>query len=260
MPCIVVNGARHYYRLEGNPSRNPLILVHPIGADHSIWDKVVPLLLEDFHVLRYDLRGHGGSEATSGDYSIELLSRDLLEIATQVGLQSFSLCGISVGAMTAVHAAATAAGRVKGLIVCSAAPRMNPPPGGWNQRAAGARANGMTSLVNGMVERMFSAEHRATSDPQIDSLRTVFLRTDAEGYASCVAVLRDADLVPVLGSVRAPTLVVTGTRDPLIAPAAAEGFVNGISKADVQAIEAGHFPVVEAPEVFAKLAADFLSR
>ena len=105
MPQILSNGASHYYRLEGNPSRAPLILVHPIGADHSLWDLAVPYLLPHFQVLRYDLRGHGGSMSTPGEYSVDLLANDLLGLADEIGWSKFSVCGISVGGMTAARAA-----------------------------------------------------------------------------------------------------------------------------------------------------------
>jgi 3-oxoadipate enol-lactonase len=253
MPQLSLKGARHYYRLEGIPSRAPLVLVHPIGADLSFWDLAVPCLLPQFQVLRYDLRGHGGSEATPGEYSIDLLAEDLLDIATAVGWKEFSSCGVSVGAMTAARAAALSPARVKSLVICSAAPHMHAPPGGWDARAATARADGMKALAGPMVERMFSAAFRETGNPHIETLRTVFLSTAPEGYASTVAVLRDADLADSLPGITAATVVVTGTTDPLVPAAASAAFTEGIAGATHVEIDAGHFPPVEAPERFAQL-------
>lgn len=260
MPHINLNGARHYYRLEGVPSRTPLVLVHPIGADHSLWDLTVPYLLEHFQVLRYDLRGHGGSEATQGEYSIELLANDLLSIATAVGWNEFSVCGVSVGGMTATRAAALAQERVKNLVICSAAPHMHAPPGGWDARAQTALSSGLQSLAGPMVERMFSQSFRATGHPHVETLRTVFLTTAPEGYASTVAVLRDADLDSSLAAVMARTLIVTGDSDPLVPTAVGAAFKKGIAGASHQEINTGHFPPVEAPEVFAKLVIEHVTR
>ena len=180
------NGASHYYRLEGNPSLTPLILAHPIGADHSLWDLAIPYLLPHFQVLRYDLRGHGGSAATPGEYFVDLLANDLLGLADEIGWSKFSVCGISVGGMTAARVAALAPERVEKLVVCSASSHMPPPPGGWDARAETARTNGLDALAASMVERMLSAEFRATGHPHIDTLRTVFLTTHREGYASVI--------------------------------------------------------------------------
>lgn len=229
------------------------MLVHPIGADHSLWDLVVPYLLPHFQVLRYDLRGHGGSEATPGEYSIEGLANDLLEIATAVGWSEFSVCGVSVGGMTAAKAAALAPERIKKLAICSAAPHMHAPPGGWDARAHTARTSGLETLAGPMVERMFSGAFRATGNPHIETLRTVFLSTDPAGYASTVAVLRDADLVDALPAITASTLILTGKADPLVSAAAGIAFKEGITGARHEEIDAGHFPPVEAPERFAAL-------
>jgi 3-oxoadipate enol-lactonase len=259
MPQLTLNAARHYYRLEGAPSRAPLVLVHPIGADHSLWDLLVPHLLSQFQVLRYDLRGHGGSEATTGEFSIELLADDLLAVASAVGWNEFSVCGVSVGGMTAAKAAALAPKRIKSLIVCSAAPHMHAPPGGWDARAATARTSGLQSLAGPMVERMFSPAFRESAHPHIETLRNVFLSTNPEGYASTIAVLRDADLRGALRGIKAPTLIVTGKHDPLVPALAGTALSMEIVGSRHEELAAGHFPPVEAPEQFASLLFNHLS-
>lgn len=255
MPLLSLRGARHYYRLEGSPTRPFLMLVHPIGADLSLWDKATPHLLEHFRVLRYDLRGHGGSETTPGPYDIELLSDDLLGMASAMGWEQFSVCGVSIGAMTAVKAASKATDRVKSLVVCSATPHMHAPPGGWDARAASARSTGMGPLAGAMAERMFSAPFRETGDPHVETLRTVFLQMDPEGYASSIAVLRDTDLSDTLASVTASTLLATGKYDPLVPPTATAAFKSGIAHSTHVEFDAGHFPPVEAPRHFAEVVA-----
>ena len=41
----------------------PLVLLHGVGLDHTLWDDLAPLLAPDFEVLRYDLLGHGAAPA-----------------------------------------------------------------------------------------------------------------------------------------------------------------------------------------------------
>jgi pimeloyl-ACP methyl ester carboxylesterase len=119
MPTILVNDARHYFRLGGRPGSPRLVLVHPVGADHSLWDKVVASLTRHFQVLRYDLRGHGGSDVTPGEYSVDLLANDLLTLTTRLGWERFALCGLSLGALTSLQAAALAPGRIESLMVAA---------------------------------------------------------------------------------------------------------------------------------------------
>ena len=96
--------------LRGAPLLPPRRLAHAFVPHARASDRrrsivvgqVVPHLLEHFQVLRYDLRGHGETETTSGPYDIELLSDDPLSMASAMGWEQFSVCGISIGAMTAV--------------------------------------------------------------------------------------------------------------------------------------------------------------
>ena len=251
MPIFQAQGLRHYARLEGRPDATPLLLLHPIGADHSLFDKVVPLLLPRFQVFRPDLRGHGGSEVPAQDCTLTDLACDVLALTQQLGWGRFAACGVSLGGLAVLRAAIDAPQRVSGLALCSSAAVMAPPPGGWDQRAAVAREQGLAGLAPGMVERMFSAVHRSRHDPQVETLRRVFLHTHPEGYARCVAVLRDADLRPDLHCVQAPTLVMHGALDGLITPEKIDVLLSGIPGARLRRFDCGHFPPVEAPEAFA---------
>ena len=71
MPYVVTDGVRHYYRLTGTAGRPVVMLSHSLGLDHGMWDPQAVDLERHFQVLRYDLRGHGASDAPAGEYSIE---------------------------------------------------------------------------------------------------------------------------------------------------------------------------------------------
>ena len=90
MPFATIHNARMFYRLQGNAGRPVLILSHSISTDHAMWDLQVEDLLPHFQILRYDTRGHGASDATAGEYSIEMLGKDILALADAVG--DFAIC------------------------------------------------------------------------------------------------------------------------------------------------------------------------
>lgn len=261
MPSFAATGARLYYRLEGRPGLPRLLLLHPVGADHSLFDAVVPALLETHQVLRPDLRGHGGSQSPAAQaYRIEDLAGDVLALCDALGWSQFSVCGVSLGAMTALQMAVQAPTRVQALVICSAAARMpEPPAGGWDARITAAKAQGIATQAGGMVERMFSADFRATQAPAIGTFTTVFEQTDPVGYANCLAVLRDADLRPHLPQLSMPALVVNGSQDALIQPAAIEALTQGLPHARRVVLETGHFPLVEAPGAFVAAVKPFLA-
>lgn len=240
----------HSERTEG--SGRPLLLVHPIGASLRFWDDLLPHLGARMPVLRYDLRGHGQSAVTPGDYRLEQLADDLLDVADAQGLDRFDLCGVSIGGMVALAVAARAPGRVHRLVVSSSAPRVAPPPNGWDGRREAALQGGMAPLAGPMAERMFSASFRTSGHPTVGALRAVFEGMSPVGYAGACAVLRDADLTPQLAQVQAATLVVSGLQDPLCPPEKAQALADALPRATHVSLDCGHFPPVEQPAAFAQ--------
>jgi len=259
MPMLGINGIRHYYRLEGHADFPVLVLLHPIGADHSIWDLVVPALTQQFRVLRYDLRGHGGTDSPAGECDLQQLTDDLLALTSALRLPRFCLGGVSLGAMVALQAAANAPERVSALLLCSTGARIAPPPGGWNQRAKAALDLGMEALAGPMVARMFSETYRQRGVPSLETLRTVFTHTDPAGYAACCAALRDADLSHTLSQVKAPALVVSGILDPLVQASQMQVLAAGLSRGEHLELSCGHYPMVELPEPFAHAVIQFMA-
>jgi len=252
LPYLQLTAGRTYFRLEGDPGLPVLALLHPIGADHSLWDKVVPSLLPTFQVLRPDLRGHGGSDVALGECSVEALADEFVQLCDQLDLTSVHLCGISLGGMVAATVAARHPKLVGKLVLCSTASRLPPPPGGWGGRAAAAIEQGMAAFADGMIHRMVSPTHLAKSDPAVATLRTVFLRTDPRGFAGACAVLRDVDLSKVLPAVEADTLVITGDGDALMPPDTARTLLSNVKSGKHVRLSCGHFPPLEEPEAFVR--------
>ena len=75
LPFATIHNTRMFYRLQGNPGRPVLVLSHSISTDHAMWDLQAGNLLPYFQILRYDTRGHGASDVTAGEYTIEILGQ-----------------------------------------------------------------------------------------------------------------------------------------------------------------------------------------
>ncbi|RMI29489.1 SDR family oxidoreductase [Nocardia stercoris] len=66
--------------------RETVVLVHGWPDDHHLWDRVVPLLADRYHVVTYDTRGHGRSTRTdrTADYRISEYANDFFAVADAV--------------------------------------------------------------------------------------------------------------------------------------------------------------------------------
>jgi len=248
MPRFSYAGLLHHFRAEGDRRLPAILLLHPVGADMALWDRVAHRLLAHAYVIRPDLRGHGGTDTPAQPFMVDDLAQDAVALADVLELDTFTVAGVSLGAMVALKLASLMPHRVAGLVTCSTAPRMAPPPDGWDARIAAAVNGGMAPLADGMVARMFSTDFIASKDPYIATMRTVFEYTDPIGYGHGLRVLRDADLWPDLPSITCPVLVVAGARDPLIGKDIAERLASSLPRGELLTLDCGHFPPVEAPD------------
>ncbi|TJX14488.1 MAG: 3-oxoadipate enol-lactonase, partial [Mesorhizobium sp.] len=82
----VGDGTRIAYRFDGDSGKPVLVLSNSIATTLRMWDGQVGELARHFRVLRYDFRGHGGSSAPVGAYSLDRLGRDVIELIDALGL------------------------------------------------------------------------------------------------------------------------------------------------------------------------------
>jgi 3-oxoadipate enol-lactonase/4-carboxymuconolactone decarboxylase len=258
MPFASVNNTRLFYRLEGSQGRPVLVLSHSLGCDLGMWDPQMADFLEHFQVLRYDTRGHGASEAPGGDYSIDHLGSDVIELAGAAGIKQFAFCGVSMGGAVGLWLAARHPGSLTAVVLANTSPRFD--AAGLEARRQAVLANGIASVADAVLGRFFSPETLERS-VHAASMRRVLLATSPAGYAACCAALRDFDIRPSLHAIKTPTLVIGGERDAST-PWHAHGavLVTEIAGAQSARIESAHLSNIEYPRQFAAAVLEFLLR
>ena len=258
MPFAAINGNLLFYRLEGNDNCPVLVLVHSLGVDNNLWDREVQSLLSRYRVLRYDLRGHGASDAPPGDYTIEMLGRDLLGLVDSLSIQRFAFCGISIGGFIGQWLGAHAGDRLRGLVLANTSPNAG-PASNWDTRRQTVLTGGMKAIADAFVERSFLAETVARSEPRVATLRRTFLGTKPAGYAGCCAAIREMDQTALLEKIRLPTLVISGDKDiPLPWESHGAVLAREIPEARSVLLPAGHLSNIDRPELFLAALTDFL--
>src|SRR5436190_17510414 len=90
------------FRVEGPDAAPALLLSNSLGTTLEMWDAQVAEWSRTYRVIRYDTRGHGGSQVPSGDYTIDALGRDALAVLDAAGAATARVCGISLGGLTAM--------------------------------------------------------------------------------------------------------------------------------------------------------------
>jgi 3-oxoadipate enol-lactonase/4-carboxymuconolactone decarboxylase len=258
LPFANVNGTRIFYRLEGQSSRPLLVFSHSIGTDHAMWAPQAADLLPHFHILRYDTRGHGASDASAGEYSVELLGRDILAVADLLNVDKFAYCGLSLGGAIGQWLGAHAFDRLTKLVLANTSPQFT-PRSNWETRIKMVGDGGMSSVVDIAMQRFFSADVLAQNEPYVGSIKSVFLGTNPVGYLGCCAALRDFDSRPWLSQIHVPTLIITGDRD-VSTPWDGHGEIlaSQIPGAQSLRLPAAHLSNLERPRSFTAALLGFL--
>ncbi|HEX2377255.1 MAG TPA: 3-oxoadipate enol-lactonase [Gaiellales bacterium] len=239
---------RVHHRIDG--AGPGLLLVNSLGTALDLWEPQVAPLAARFRLIRYDQRGHGGTPAPEGPYTIAALAGDAIELLDRVGLERVSVCGLSIGGAVAAWIAAHAADRVERLVIGSAGPRFATPET-WVERAAAVRAGGTETVVDGVLERWFTPAFAAAHAEVVDGFRATFCEVNREGYAGCCDALAEWDATPHLGRIRAPTLVIAGADDTVAPPDRGRELADAIPGARLVIIDdCAHLASANQPAAF----------
>ena len=169
------NGENIHLRDEGDSEAPPIVLLHGHSEDLHTWDQLVKHLVEDFRVIRFDLRRHGlTGPASDNQYGIESYVSDLSLVIEHLGIDSCDLVGHSMGGRIAVKFTMENPDRVRNLVLLAAsgAPREN----------EGSPPLAMKLMKNPLgrflIKRMWS--RKMAKDTLIDMVHDGSLVTDEE--------------------------------------------------------------------------------
>ena len=253
------DGTRLAYRFDGAPDKPVLLLSNSIGTDLHMWDATVPRLTEHFHVLRYDARGHGASDAPSGAYSMDRLGRDVVELLDALGIQRVHMLGLSLGGIVAQWLAIHVPERIDRLVLSNTAAHIGPTQY-FDQAIAELRqAPDMQATTETFLRNWFPARMLEANDPTVEPFRRALLATPREGIIGGWAAVRDADLRRTITLIAHPTLVIAGRHDTVTSAHHGEEIAAAIPGAQLRLLDTVHLANVEQPEAFLEAVLHFLA-
>ena len=257
MPFVETKDLRMYYELDGPDGAPALVLSNSLGTNLSLWDPQSPVFAKTLRLLRYDSRGHGQTSAAPGEYTVEMLGRDVLQILDILNLDRVNFCGLSIGGMTGVWLAVNAPQRLTKLVLSNTAPKIGKLDT-WNQRIKLVRQGGTKAVAQAVVEKWFTPEFHAKHPDQIAKTRHMIESTSTDGYVGSCAAVRDFDFWEKVTTIRAQTLIIAGTHDQSVPPSDAQKLAKQIPGARYIELSAAHISNAEAATRFTDEVSEFL--
>ena len=262
MPIINANGVDLFHRFDGPENGTRLVFSNSLCSRLEMWEpQIAALVGEGYHILRYDSRGHGRSDAPEGPYSMEMLSDDLAALMDMVGWKSAHFCGLSKGGMVGQVMGARHPERVLSLTLCDTSAYMGGPEDVWEPRVQAVLEQGTEGVVESSVNRWFTPESKRNIPDEVEKVREMIRTTPAIGFVGCVRAVQALDRRAANRWITAPTLVIVGEFDPGTPASHAQVIHEAIKGSELVIIKgAAHLTNIENPEAFNTALLGFLER
>jgi 3-oxoadipate enol-lactonase len=211
---IKANGITFECVVEGRKGAPWLAFSNSLATNLTMWDPQAAALADAFRILRYDQRGHGGTDAPAGPYSFAQLIADVIALFDALDITQAHFVGLSMGGATALGLAEQHPGRVDRVVVCDS-PCMSTPASTkqWEERSAAAAKGGMEAMVESTLARWFPPEVLAARPAHVERVRHMIRTTPVNGFIGGAAALADHNYNSAVGGVMRPVLFMAGEKD-----------------------------------------------
>lgn len=244
------------YQVFGAPhlGKSPMVFIHGVGLDLSLWHDQVEGLKAEHHIVTYDMLGHGLSPIAPTDISLETLAQQLLGLVDHMQLEQVHLIGFSLGGLVARVFATLHNHRLQSLtIMNSVFDRNEPLREAILKRVSNVEKHGPSANIDQALTRWFSPLYTQNHAHYLAQLKAKVLSNHGASYGRCYRLFGEGDNAAQdqLSHITCPTLVTTGELDPGSTPAMSHALAARINFAKVAILpNARHMmPVERASEV-----------
>lgn len=237
----------------------PIVLLHSLLADRAVFDRIVPLLATERHVIVPDLPGFGGS--SSAGATVEGIADriaglfDALDVGNDADVLGNGFGGFIASTLAIRHGA-----KFDRLILADTGIGFTPEgKQSFYAMADRVRQSGMEAVVDVAMKRLFPDDFIASHPEIVTERRNALVKTNPEFFAEACHALAALDLTAKIGTIRNRTLVVVGELDSATPPMMSHALAKALPDAKLVEIPGcGHAPMAQAPEIFIEAISSFI--
>lgn len=252
----------------GDDGLKPLLVLGPsLGTGAvGLWAACAAHVADRFHVVAWDLPGHGASHDPAPPFDMGDLAAAVLAIVDAVQTERgepagpFAYAGDSAGGAVGLQLLLDAPDRIRAAVLLCTSAAFG-AMAGWDERARTVRTSGTAAVVELSARRWFGSGFIDHHAEQGASLLQALQSVDDEGYAQVCEALARFDVRDRLGEITAPVLAVAGSDDVATPPDHLEEIAQGVQRGRSVVLDGvGHLAPAEEPPVVAKLLAQHLGQ
>jgi pimeloyl-ACP methyl ester carboxylesterase len=238
---VEVDGFRIRY-WESGPPRPAGAVVMLEGMTWGL-SRLRDALGQKYRVIALELPGFGASPANTRSQSVQELASTVAQASAQVVPEHYTLIGTSFGAHVALWQTLQALDKVEALVLI--APTALLP-------VAGPLVGTLEEMARRLLAHPEKAREFASVDPAIVTKEQALVQRLTGGR-------HDAETERRLGEIACATLVLFGSEDKLVAPAAARIYREHIPNSNIAFVyDAGHLIEAERPEALVQAVTDYV--
>ncbi len=260
----VINGNTCSFQSYGEPSKQTVVFIHGFPFSKEMWLPQVEALKEQYHVLTYDVRGHGKSEIGDGQYTIELFVDDLFGLLDYLKIEQCILVGLSMGGYIALRAVERAQKRFRALVLCDTRSEADANENKIKraQQMQVIKGKGISSFAEGFLKAVFYEKTFQTNPAAIETIRNIIHTNLPAGICgTLIALAARTDSTPSLSQIKIPTLILVGEQDAVTPAYASITMKEQIKGAEIHRIpDAGHMSNLENSAEFNRHLLSFLTK
>ena len=237
----------------GSGDQTPLVFLHGVGSDKSVWDPQLDHFGRSRRTLAFDYPGYGESQfrkdATRDDFAAAILAA-----MTALGIDHAHVCGLSLGGVVAIAMHSAAPERCASLILADTF-AVHPQGQDIYERSIAA-SDDMRGLAEARIGALLVSQDEVLRRNVIETMSSI----DPEAYRLGARAVWLADQTDRAAAISAPTLILVGDQDAITPPSLSEDLAKLIPHARLEVVEdASHLANLDKPAEFNRAVDDFLS-
>ena len=265
MPYLDINGCRYFYEDVGSGPET-LVFGHGFLLTHRMWEHQIEALRDRYRCITFDWRGQGWSDVTEGGYSVKELCADLLQLLDQLDVGPYHYIGLSMGGFVGFRLLLRNPAHLRSaaLLDTQAGAEEDASRRRYEAMLLIARYIGYTPLMSRVMPLLFGPAFLKNPENKQETERWegIIMSNDRLGvYRAGHGIFHRPSVLPQLGAVQTPTLLLTGADDLPTPVEKARLAHERLAESELAVIPAaGHSSPIERPDAVTAALERFLAK